>query len=225
MTLSPLGDSALVLSFGEDVDDSTLTRVRVAADALRGARIAGLVDVVPAFATVTLYLDLAAAGAVTELEQRVQDIVEHASTGWLRSGSGEVHEIPVCYGGEYGPDIDEVAQRAGLAVGELIERHGEPEYVVQAIGFVPGFAYLGGLPAALHVPRRATPRPRVPAGSVGIGGTQTGVYPLVTPGGWNLIGRSPLRLFDPARARPARLRAGDRVKFRAISPEEFVAWK
>ena len=134
-------------------------------------------------------------------------------------------DIPVSYDGELGPDLGEVAARAGLTPEQVVALHTSGNYFVQAIGFAPGFAYLGGLPEKLHTPRRATPRTQVPAGAVGIGGALTGVYPLVTPGGWNLIGRTPLKMFDPSRAEPALVRAGDRVRFRAITAEEFAAWK
>jgi antagonist of KipI len=131
-------------------------------------------------------------------------------------------EIPVCYGGEFGPDLEAVAAHAGISADEVVALHRDAEYRVQAIGFVPGFAYLGGLPKKIETPRRTTPRAAVPAGAVGIGGNQTGIYPLATPGGWNLIGQTPRRLFDAARAEPAMLRAGDRVKFQAITAGEFA---
>jgi inhibitor of KinA len=134
-------------------------------------------------------------------------------------------EIPVCYGGEHGPDLEAVAARAGVEPAEAARLHSKAVYTVQAIGFTPGFPYLAGLPAALHAPRRPTPRETVPAGSVGIGGAQTGVYPLASPGGWNLIGRTPLRLFRAEEANPSVLRVGDRVRFRPITVEEFAAWK
>ena len=134
-------------------------------------------------------------------------------------------EIPVSYGGEHGPDLQEVAQHCGLAVTEVMALHAKADYLVHAIGFAPGFPYLGGLPEKLHAPRRTTPRLSVPAGSVGIGGAQTGIYPLVTPAGWQIIGCTPLLLFRPNEAEPTLLRVGDRVKFRAITPEEFAAWK
>jgi inhibitor of KinA len=121
--------------------------------------------------------------------------------------------------------LAEVARHCQLTPAEVIERHRAGNYLVHAIGFAPGFPYLGGLPDALHTPRRATPRLVVPAGSVGIGGAQTGIYPLTTPGGWQIIGRTPLALFRPAESEPALLRVGDRVKLIAITPEKFAAWK
>jgi inhibitor of KinA len=225
MTLSPLGDSALVLTLGEEVDDAMSARVAGVAEAIRRAAVAGVVDVVPAFATVTVFYDVSRTGAYSGFEARVVAIANEAGDTTSRSPIGRTVEIPVCYGGEYGPDLETVAAHAGAGLDELIEMHSGAEYRVHAIGFVPGFGYLGGLPHKLHAPRRATPRPSVAVGSVGIGGSQTGVYPMVTPGGWNLIGRTPLVMFDATRNQPALLHTGDRVRFRAISSEEFVAWK
>ena len=140
-------------------------------------------------------------------------------------GGARIVEVPVCYGGECGPDLGEVAAKSGIDPHEVIALHSGGSYVVQAIGFAPGFGYLGGLPEKIHTPRRATPRTLVPAGSVGIGGVLTAVYPFATPGGWNIIGRTPLAMFDPQRTEPAILRAGDHVRFRVITGEEFAAWK
>jgi len=126
---------------------------------------------------------------------------------------GQTVEIPVEYGGEAGPDLAAVATHTGLSVDEVVARHAAGEYVVFFIGFQPGFAYLGGLDASLHTPRRVAPRLEVPAGSVGIGGAQTGIYPTTSPGGWQLIGRTSHALFDPARQQPTLLLPGDRVRF------------
>jgi KipI family sensor histidine kinase inhibitor len=128
-------------------------------------------------------------------------------------------EIPTFYGGTYGPDIEFVAAHSGLSVDDVIARHSEMTYTVYMLGFAPGFAYLGGLPEELVAPRLPTPRQAVPAGSVGIAGAQTGVYPIETPGGWRLIGRTLIALFDPTADPPALLRPGDRVRFAPISPE------
>jgi inhibitor of KinA len=145
--------------------------------------------------------------------------------GHAHGAAPRLVEIPVCYGGELGPDLGTVAERAGLGADDAAALHAGADYLVYAIGFTPGFPYLGGLPAALHAPRRATPRPRVAAGSVGIGGAQTGVYPQASPGGWQIIGRTPLALFRPAERPAALLRPGDRVRFRAISRSEFESWR
>ncbi|MGZ5003224.1 MAG: 5-oxoprolinase subunit PxpB, partial [Chthoniobacterales bacterium] len=130
-------------------------------------------------------------------------------------------EIPVCYDDEFAPDLLLVAERAGLASAEVVRRHSAAEYRVHCLGFTPGFAFLSGLPAKLATPRRDTPRKEVPAGAVAIGGQQTGVYPQVSPGGWNVIGRSPIRFFDASAATPTLLRVGDRVRFRPITRTEF----
>jgi inhibitor of KinA len=134
-------------------------------------------------------------------------------------------EIPVCYDPEFALDIDDVARRAAISPGEVIRLHCATEYRVACIGFVPGFPFLAGLPKELATPRRDIPRKQIPPGSVGIGGAQTGIYPLRSPGGWNLIGRTPLRLFDSRKNPPALLRAGERVRFRKIEREEFEALK
>jgi inhibitor of KinA len=155
------------------------------------------------------------------LGERVKDALLKAKHN-KGASEGRTVELPVCYGGEFGPDLATVAEHAKLSPEEVIKRHCAGNYLVYLVGFSPGFAYLGGLAKELATPRHATPRPRVPAGSIGIGGEQTGVYPVSTPGGWNLIGRTPLRLFLPEQDPPVMLRAGDRVKFRAISMEEFV---
>ena len=241
MMFAPLGDSAVLVTLGHNIDDATLVRVRSLARELAVARPAGIVDVVPAYATVAVYYDLAAfAGGDRPVFERVCELIgqhaQKAEQAWpdvvpekmARGGRGEgvaPVEFPVCYGGEYGPDLEEVARHCGIAAEDVVTLHSEADYVVHAVGFAPGFPYLGGLPAKLRTPRRATPRTRVPAGSVGIGWTQTGVYPLETPGGWQLIGRTPLALFDVGRTPPALLSAGDRVRFRAISEEEFAGWK
>jgi inhibitor of KinA len=134
-------------------------------------------------------------------------------------------EIPVCYGGDLGPDLADVASRHGLSEADVVTLHSDAVYLVHMVGFMPGFAYLGGLDARIVTPRRASPRRAVPAGAVGIGGEQTGVYPMVSPGGWNLIGRTPRAMFDSTRDAPALLAMGDRVRFRPISRSDFDAWR
>ena len=223
MTLTPLGDSAVVIAVGAGLDESVLARVRVIASALGRDPPPGVVDIVPAFATVTVYYDPAHITNFSSLCATLEARATRADAA-LPTGETRVVELPVCYAGEFGPDLGDVAARAGVTMEQVIALHRGANYLVHAIGFTPGFAYLGGLPIAIHMPRRATPRTQVPAGSVAIGGAMTGVYPLVTPGGWNLIGRTPLKMFDALRPEPALLRAGDRVRFRAITPEEFAAW-
>ncbi|HEY1763854.1 MAG TPA: 5-oxoprolinase subunit PxpB [Opitutaceae bacterium] len=228
MKLEPLGDSAVVATLGSGVDDSTLAAVAGLAAALAGAKSPGIFDVVPAYDTVTVFYDaLRLAPGPGDPYAAVCRQIEACAA---RSGPGLPRasrrvEIPVCYAGEFGPDLAEVATGAGLSPEAVVALHSKPDYRVHAIGFMPGFGYLGGLPAALHTPRRATPRERVPAGSVGIGGAQTGVYPIASPGGWQLIGRTPLALFRPNESPAALLRPADQVRFRPISRAEFDAWR
>lgn len=242
MTFAPLGDSAVVVTLGSSIDEATLLRVRSLTAALERAAPPGLVDLVPAYTTVTVFYDVAcfSGGAEPPYERVCGVVASHAAKAersWPDIVRAKVNgatgkddavreiEIPVCYGGECGPDVEAVAAHCGLGADEVIALHSEAHYVVHAVGFAPGFPYLGGLPEKLHTPRRATPRMSVPAGSVGIGWMQTGIYPVATPGGWQLIGRTPLALFRPGERAPALLRVGDRVKFRRITAEEFAAWK
>jgi len=224
MTLSPLGDSAIVAALGSGPDEPTLLRARALAAVLARHPPAGVVDVVPAFTTVTVFYDPARIAGYAQLCTEIEACAIRADAALLTQDA-RVVEIPVCYGRDFGPDLATVAGHCRLTEDRVVALHCGANYLVQAVGFAPGFGYLGGLPEKIHTPRRDTPRTSVPAGSVGIGGAQTGVYPLASPGGWNLIGRTPLALFDGARGEPARLHTGDRVTFVAITPEQFSAWK
>ena len=169
----------------------------------------GVREAVPGMNNLTLLFDPAQIDAA-ELEMQVLSAWPQLAAASIE---GRRIEIPVAYGGEHGPDLAQVAAHTGLAPEEGVRRHSAGDYVVYLLGFLPGFAFMGGLAAELATPRRAAPRVAVPAGSVGIGGEQTGIYPLVSPGGWQLIGRTSLRLFDPDAAPPTLLRPGDRVRF------------
>jgi KipI family sensor histidine kinase inhibitor len=231
MTFAALGDSAVVVTLGGGESEAVLAKVRALGQALEEAKLPGVVDIVPAYASIAVFRREPSAGHPSFEELRLAiEAVARAAAGKVRrlkrrlrprKAAPPLVEIPVCYGGEFGPDLAEVAEQAGLNPVRAIALHQGGDYRVQAIGFAPGFPYLSGLPAALHTPRRASPRPAVPAGSVGIGGAQTGVYPLQTPGGWQLIGRTPLELFDPVQRPPSRLRVGDRVRFKAVQEAEY----
>jgi len=229
MKVEPLGDSAVVATLGPAADAATLASVRGLAEAMVAAKGRGIVDVVPAYATVTAFYDPLQFAESTEdalaLVCRFIEACASVTTGTGPAAAARVAEIPVCYGGDFGPDLEQVAGHCGLGAGEVVALHSGADYLVHAVGFTPGFPYLGGLPKALSTPRRETPRPRVAAGSVGIGGSQTGVYPVASPGGWQIIGRTPVALFRPDGHPAALLRPGDRVRFRAISAAEFDAWK
>lgn len=218
-TIRPLAESGLLIELGDSVDPTLVARVASLTAALDEARLPGVVDIVPSYATVLVVCD----ALVADPSMLAGEIRRLAAGATASAAPTRRVEIPVVYGGEYGPDVDHVAQHAGLAREEVIARHAGADYAVACMGFAPGFGFLVGLPLELATPRRTNPRTRVPAGSVGIGGVQTGVYSLETPGGWHLIGRTSLRLFDLDREEPALLRPGDRVTFRPVSGEEFQA--
>lgn len=220
-TLSWASDRCLRVVVGSDPSVETHRRVRAAMASLNAAAIPGVLDITPAYATLLLTFDLAA------LDPALAQTRVSGALGALESAPGadvpRTVEVPVCYEGECAPDLESVAAHCKLSPGQVAALHSGAEYLVHFIGFTPGFPYLGGLPAALSVPRLEKPRTRVPAGSVAIGGDQTGIYPHATPGGWRLIGRTPLRLFDPARANPSLLELGDRVRLVPIGLDEFKA--
>jgi KipI family sensor histidine kinase inhibitor len=227
LPIEPLGEAALLLRFGEGLDASANARVHAAASVLRDAHLPGLVDIAPAYATLALHYDPAAwldangGHPWRNFEAAVRAVISTPPA--QTSIETRVVEIPVCYGGELGPDLDALAGHAKLDPSAVIARHAAATYTVAMLGFAPGFPYLFGLDAALHMPRRANPRTRVPAGSVAIGGAQTGIYPSELPGGWQLIGRTPLALFDARRDPPSLLAPGDRVRFVAIDAAAFAA--
>jgi inhibitor of KinA len=225
--IAPLGDTALVVRAGTQIDEPTRRRVRAMVRALENAGIPDGAEVVPGFTTVTVHYDPTRLRMPDDPALTPYDVMHrHLSSvldGVIDDAAieGNTVEIPVCYGGEFGPDLEQVASHAGLTAAEVVERHSKAEYRVHLLGFLPGFPYLGGLDPRLAAPRRDTPRTAVPAGSVGIGGAQTGVYPLESPGGWQLIGRSPVVLFDPLRSPPTMLAPGDLVRFRVIDRREY----
>ena len=203
----PLGDAALVCESPPPATLECQQRVWAAAEAARDWP--HVLEVVPGMNNLTLVFD--------PLEADRDTLANHLLAAWNAASKanapGREVQIPVQYGGEFGPDLQAVAEHTGLTAREVVQRHADGEYVVFFLGFQPGFAYMGGLEAALHAPRRASPRLEVPAGSVGIGGEQTGIYPATSPGGWQLIGRTELPLFDATRRPPTLLQPGDRVRF------------
>jgi KipI family sensor histidine kinase inhibitor len=211
-----LGDSALQIVFGDRFDPALNRRVLALSEAL--AALPGLTDRVPAYASLTLHYDPRVL-SYGELGQAVEPFL--AATDNATVASRRL-SIPVCYGGEHGPDLDAVARHCRLSPAEVIARHCRGTYRVYFLGFTPGFAYLGGLDPVLATPRHGTPRSSVPAGAVGIAGAQTGMYSLPSPGGWQIIGRTPLHLFDPRRETPCLLMPRDELHFVPIGPEEFA---
>jgi len=218
----PLGDAALVIQFGETIDPALLCCVRDLTDLIADHPILGVIEAVPAYTTVTVYYD----PLKIELQNLTADLQRLIATQSVTSQIvHRVIEIPVCYGGDFGPDLELVARHNSLTTDEVIAIHSSAEYLVYMIGFAPGFPYLGGMSARIATPRRESPRLKTPAGSVGIAGMQTGVYPLETPGGWQLIGRTPIDLFQPSAFPPTLLRAGDSVRFQPITEEQFDAMR
>lgn len=205
------GESAVSVQFGDQIDPRVNARVHRLAAALRDAAWDGFGEAIPAYTTLLVQFDPLrwSTDEVTDRLERLLIDLDDAPG----QESGRLVEIPVVYGGATGPDLEALAAAHGLTPAEVVALHALPEYRVYMIGFTPGFPYLGGLDARIATPRRATPRTTIPAGSVGIAGAQTGIYSLESPGGWQIIGRTRLVLFDPQRDPPSLLAPGDRVRF------------
>jgi inhibitor of KinA len=240
MDIIPLGDSALIVRVREQFNDApeeTLDDVLSVFGQLRKAAIPGVIELAPAYTSIAVFFDPIAVARTKRAPEEILDcLVSHIRAALAvggnrgrrhKSSKSRVHvvELPVCYDAEFAPDLDDVARQAQMSTRQVVDLHSATKYRVACIGFVPGFPFLTGLPKKLATPRREIPRKEIPPGSVGIGGAQTGVYPLSSPGGWNLIGRTPLRLFDPTKNPPTLLCPGDRVRFRAITREQFEALK
>jgi inhibitor of KinA len=217
-TFATLGDRALVVHLGDQIDAPTFRAVRSLAMKLEAAPPNGMLESVPAFTTVAIYYDPL---RISEGELRSCVSGLAATLDLTPEPEPRIVEIPVCYGGEFGSDLEFVAEHAGLVPNEVLRIHTQADYLVHMIGFAPGFPYLGGMSPRIAAPRRGSPRLKIPVGSVGIAGDQTGIYPLETPGGWQLIGRTPLALFRPEQDPPTLLQAGDIVRFRPITPAQF----
>ncbi|WP_417596937.1 5-oxoprolinase subunit PxpB [Oceanospirillum sp.] len=216
------GVDTVTLHFGECIDLALVDPIQQASQALRQQLGARLLDVVPSYTSIMLRYDL----LVDDLTSLMADLTPLLNNLSTRSGcqlATDIVEIPVWYDIKVGPDLPRIAALAGLSEEAVIQLHSSQAYQVFAIGFAPGFAYLGEVPEQLAAPRLSTPRVKVPAGSLGIADTQTALYPLSSPGGWNLIGRTPLTLFDPRREPASLLNAGQQVKFRAINFAEYQA--
>lgn len=215
----PLGDSAVVLQLGEDINQQTQEWVFAITLFLDEYSFEGLIEYVPAYTGVTLFYDpllISYEEIIQNLEEMLEEIIIESDVS-----DTKIWDIPVFYGGESGPDLELVASHCGITKEELIRIHSQPEYLVHMIGFAPGFPYLGGMDGALETPRREQPRPRVSAGSVGIAGKQTGIYSIDSPGGWQIIGKTPVKLFDLEAEPPSMLKAGDKLRFVPITAAEF----
>jgi inhibitor of KinA len=216
--IEPLGDAAVIVAWRSLDDSSAWQAVQNATEQLLRHRIDGVLTVAPAFKSLTAYYDC---GKLTwkDIECWIAESLRIVSIASLPPN--RTVEIPVCYDAEFAMDLASVAESHSLSIDEVVRLHSDAKYVVQMIGFSPGFPYLAGLPLPLQTPRRASPRLKVPVGSVAIGGNQTGIYSLETPGGWNIIGRTPMRLFDPQRDPLCLLRTGDAIRFVAIDRDQY----
>ena len=214
----PVGDSAILVEFGESVDPAINAAVLAFDAELARRALPGVVELVPTYRSLLVHYD----------PERIDGqslLTTLAGLDYGRSvkpPEGRLWTVPVVYGGEHGIDLETVAKRHGLAPEEVVALHTAPTYRVYMVGFIPGFTYLGGLDPRLHTPRRDDPRPKTPAGSVSIGGVQAGIASLEAPSGWHLLGRTPVRTFDPERDPAFLLQPGDRVRFRPIEPSTFA---
>lgn len=214
----PTGDSSVSVEFGNEISEAVNRRVRAYRLALEKAGIPGITETVPTYRSLMIHYDpfVIPYGA---LQEKLEALL--AQTDQVGIPAGLVLEIPVLYGGEAGPDLAFVAAHAGLSEEEVIRIHSSAEYLIYMLGFTPGFTYLGGMDERIAAPRLTEPRVRIPAGSVGIAGTQTGIYPVDSPGGWQLIGRTPVRMYDPARDKPILPEAGQYIRFFPVTQDEY----
>jgi len=215
-TFFDCAESSLIVSFGPHYSKELSLAILDLSHRLETAQLPGLVESIPALCSLTVFYDPLTLSKEV-LTDVIEDLCEAANSA---PAVGRLWEVPVVYGGEHGPDLDSVAELAGIAANAAVQLHASEVYHVYMLGFLPGFAYLGDLPDALRLPRRTTPRARVPAGSVAIASDMTAVYPLESPGGWHLIGSTPLILWDMARNAEPLLKPGDRVRFHPVAAAE-----
>ena len=212
------GDSSVLIQFGNTIDPEINYRISATVQMMREQHIVGVTDIIPAFCSLLINYDPRVI-AFAEIKERMEGILKmEIKAGAKRK---KVYEIPVCYGGEYGPDIQNIADHAGLSVEEVIDIHTSRDYLIYMLGFLPGLTYLGGLDERIHTPRLAISGIKIAAGSVGIGGSQTGIYPMDSPGGWQLMGLTPVKTYDPEREIPILVEAGDYIRFVRIDEDEF----
>lgn len=213
-----VGDSSILIQFGNAIDPDINARIAATVALIKEQHIEGVVDIIPAFCSLLINYDPRVI-SYDRMRERMEKILSMEIAADARKK--RVYEIPVCYGGTYGPDLATIAEHAGLSEQEVIDIHSSTDYLIYMLGFLPGFTYLGGLDERIHTPRLANPRIRIPAGSVGIGGSQTGIYPMDSPGGWQLMGMTPVKTYDPEREVPILVEAGEYIRFVPVDEAEY----
>lgn len=222
---TPLGDSAVTIDFGEGISLEKNRKILNLANAINEKPFHGFLEAVPAYSTLTVFYNPVEVGGNDPYEQVCQQLKERMNHGIQYKIPERKVCIPVCYDEEFGLDLEEVAKSNGLSVEKVIEIHSSASYHVYFLGFAPGFPFLGGMDPSIATPRKKSPRLKVPAGSVGIAGYQTGIYPIETPGGWQIIGRTPISLFHPDRNPPTFLLPGDEIRFVPITKDVYENWE
>ncbi|MBQ6376485.1 MAG: 5-oxoprolinase subunit PxpB [Lachnospiraceae bacterium] len=212
------GDSSLLIVFGNEVSPDINRRISATVQLLKNQHIEGIVDLIPSYCALLINYNPQVI-RYAEIRERVERIL--SMDAMAGESARKIVEIPVCYGGEYGPDLQTIADHAGLTAEEVIEIHTSRDYLIYMLGFLPGFCYLGGLDERIHTPRLANPRIRIREGSVGIGGSATGIYPMDSPGGWQLMGMTPVKTYDPSKDVPILLNAGEYIRFIRIDEAEY----
>lgn len=227
--LTPIGDQAVMINLSDNLDESIFAKVQSLSSYLENHPFPWMIEYIPAFTSITIIYDpIKIIQTTASIEHLPYEYVQKQLISILSQNLTEKEmkqrtiKIPVCYGGMYGPDLEFIAETNQLTIDEVIDIHSSGDYTVQMLGFAPGFPYIKGMSEKIAAPRKKTPRFKIPARSVGIGGSQTGIYSIETPGGWQIIGRTPLPLFQPEESPPSLLRAGDKIQFVPISEEEFI---